>query len=184
MQREITYPLAVVLERRKSKNPWADYVWQVADLLPEMPAQSETPLANGWQEIAVDPEEADLRRFVMWPVSLTLHRRMGEAYDHNMLTEQPAIWVMLDETDDQPVPYKLRGMTADPYEAQGFLDAAEGLIERLPMPVPVRAWMAEYMLEMPEPEQFKKRKRVSFKGEEEQKFGKEPIFTEQGRKLQ
>lgn len=178
MEREISITLAIVLEQRPSSNPWTDHVWQIVDILPG----EDQP--EGWREVPVPGDQAEgCRRFVYAPAELTLHRRLGEAYDHNMMTENPALWVMLDECTDRPVPYKLRGVTADPYEAAGFLDAAEGLIERLAMPVAVRSWMAEYMLQMPEPEQFKKRKRVPFKGEEEQKFGKEPIFSPDGRKL-
>lgn len=186
MEREITYPVAIVIERRDSRNPWTDHVWQVVDILPESPKHKgwqELPSATSSVEEAESKAGLNVRRFCYGPASVTLHRRLGEAYDHNILTQQPAIWVMLDDTDDSPVPFKLRGVTVDPYEAQGFLDAAEGLAERLPMPAPILAWMAAYMQQMPEPEQFKKRKRINFKREDDQKFGKDPIFTEQGKKL-
>ncbi|MFD1694691.1 DUF3305 domain-containing protein [Roseibium aestuarii] len=179
MLREVSYPVGIVLERRPSQNKWVDHSWQVVDLILDPPAM------DGWQELPTTaPGEADdgVRRFCYGPVFITLHRRMGEAYDHNILTGHPAVWVMLDDLIGETVPYRFRGVTVDPFEAQGFLDCAEGLIERLPMPEAIRAWMAGYMQEMPEPEQFKKRKRVTFKREEEQKFGKDPIFSPQGRK--
>lgn len=172
MEPEIVMSVGIVLERRKSKHPWADYAWQVVAVVPEM------PVTDGWQHAQSDGE-SDLFQFS--PATLTLHRRMGEAYDANIGTDKPALWVLLDEDDTEPVPYKLRGVTADPYEAQGFLDSAEGLAERVVMPPDVAAWMAAYLKQMPEPEQFRKRRRVPLEIEEA-RFGKDPIFAPGGKR--
>ncbi len=169
---EITRHVGILLERRKSTHPWGDYIWMPVAVL------DEAPETGGWEEL--EPL-GETRVFRYGQVPLTLHRRMGEAYDANIETEAPALWVMLDDADSDPVPYKVRGVTADPYEAMGVLDSGEGLVERLPIPADILHWMVAYLKQMPDPEKFKKRKRQPHTTEE-QKFGKEPIFAPGGRR--
>ncbi|MEJ8474137.1 DUF3305 domain-containing protein [Roseibium algae] len=172
MEAEITRQVGIVLEQRISKHPWADHVWVPVAVL------SDPPEGATW--IEMEPE-GDTRVFHYGPVPVNLHRRMGEAYDANIETEAPALWVLLDDADTDPVPFKVRGVTADPYEAMGVLDSGEGLVERLPVPVDVLHWMVDYLKQMPDPEKFRKRRRVPHETEQ-LKFGKEPIFAPGGRR--
>jgi hypothetical protein len=170
VEKEITVWVGIVLERRESSNRWLDHVWSAITVVPDAPA------TDGWQVLRSD---GDCVQYHYAPVPLTLHRKLGEAYDANVETEAPALWILLDDSDTEPVPYSVRAVTADPYEAQGMLDAGEGLVERVPMPEALVAWMVEFLKQMPDPEKFRKRKRKSFKSEEQQ-FGKEPIFAPGG----
>ncbi|WP_417684353.1 DUF3305 domain-containing protein [Roseibium sp.] len=172
MEVEITRHVGIVLEKRKSTHRWGGDIWTPVAIL------VDPPQTGGWQEIETGEER---RLFQYGPVALTLHRKMGEAYDANIETENPALWVMLDDADTEPVPYKVRGVTVDPYEAMGVLDSGEGLVERMPVPVEILHWMVDYLKQMPDPEKFRKRRRVSHKTEE-QKFGKIPIFEQGGRR--
>ncbi|GGB42107.1 hypothetical protein GCM10011316_12550 [Roseibium aquae] len=174
MKSEILMPVGILIERRKSTHPWADYTWKGLGVVPNaLPT-------GGWQ-IAVQGDMAT--QFLYASVNLVLHRRMGEAYDANVETGSPALWIMLDDADTQPVPYRVHGVTADPYEAQGRLDSAEGLVERVDMPPEILAWAVDYIKQMPDPGAFLKRKRVPEKLEE-QKFGKMPIFSPEGRRVE
>ncbi|MBD8875022.1 DUF3305 domain-containing protein [Roseibium polysiphoniae] len=172
MEVEITRQVCIVLEQRKSQHAWVDHTWLPVAVLPDSGGDGT------WQE--AEPN-GDARVFTFGPVALTLHRRMGEAYDANIETEAPALWVMLDDADSEPVPFKVRGVTADPYEAMGALDSGEGMVERLPVPTEILHWMVDYLKQMPDPEKFRKRKRVPHSGEE-LKFGKVPIFEPGGRR--
>lgn len=168
MEREITTSVGIIVERRESASRWVEHVWTAPAVIPDAPP------TDGWQLL----QQGDgVVRYHYAPVPVTLHRKMGEAYDANVETEEPSLWIMLDDADREPVPYTVRGVTADPYEALGMLDAGEGLVERVPMPGELVRWMAEYIKQMPEPEKFRKRKRTSAKVEEPQ-FGKEPIFEQ------
>lgn len=171
MEAQISTDVAVVIERRKSSHPWAEFSWKGIGVVEAAEAPCE------WQ--VVHEDEASTQ-FLFGPVSLILHRKLGEAYDANMETGTPSLWLVLDDADTDPVPYKVRGVTADPYEAQGMLDAGDGLIERVPMPADILQWTVAFLKQMPEPEAFKKRRRKSAKTEEQQ-FGKVPIFEEGGR---
>ncbi|MBO6758845.1 MAG: DUF3305 domain-containing protein [Roseibium sp.] len=172
MESEIGIPVGVIVERRKSKHPWADYTWTGVAVVPHAPP------TDGWQQIM---SADDVTQFQYAPVSVTLHRKMGEAYDANMETGAPSLWILLDDADTEPVPFAVRAVTADPYEAQAALDAGEGLIERLPMPKDMLLWAVDYLKQMPDPEAFKKRKRQSSRPEKQQ-FGKEPIFAQDRRR--
>lgn len=174
MQPEISVSVAIIIERKTSTHRWADYSWSAVGVV------AEAPPTEGWQ-ICLETE--GVTHYMRSPLVLTLHRKLGEAYDANIETGTPSVWILMDDDEDPEsvVPWKIRAVTADPFEAQGMLDAAEGLVERVPMPEPMIAWMANFLKQMPEPEKFRKRKRQPANFEEPQ-FGKEPIFAPSGQR--
>lgn len=168
MEREISAQFGMVLERRPAASAWADWVWRIVDVVPDAPA------TDGWLLLS---EEGGVRRYLSAPHALTLHHKMVEAYDANIETGSPKIWAMLDDaTAGGEPPFRVRGVTADPYEAQGVLDCAEGLVEKLDMPRATIAWMAAFLSAIPEAPAFRKRRRDKVEIEK-QIFGKEPVFT-------
>ncbi|WP_349360421.1 DUF3305 domain-containing protein [Stappia sp.] len=174
MEREISTTLGVVLERAPAASRWADWTWSVPEVVPDAPP------TDGWRLLSVEGERT---RFLSSPHVLTLHHKMVEAYDRNIETGTPHIWVMLDEvTDDDAEPgWRVVCVTADPYEAQGFLDSGEGLVERVAMPAETVAWMARFLAAVPEAPSFRKRRRDRAV-KEEPIFGKTPIFAPEGRR--
>jgi len=171
VKREITTSVGIIVERRESASKWVDHVWTAPAVVPDAPP------TDGWQLLQ---QGEGVVSYHYAPVRVTLHRKLGEAYDANVETEAPSLWILLDDADTEPVPYTVRGVTADPYEAMGVLDSGEGLVERVPMPAELVRWMADYLKQMPEPEKFRKRKRTAATVEEPQ-FGKEPIFEQRRR---
>lgn len=152
-------PLGVVIERREIDNPWQSVSWRAVAVIPGAPEIDEArQLRNGpgW----VQYHAATL--------ALELHRSDTEGYKHNISDEgAPMVYVVLrfdddegDEDDDGvPRPFLV---TACPFEAAAYLDAtATGeMIERVPMPEAVRAWVQEYVAKHHVDEPFvKKRKR-------------------------
>lgn len=168
MQKEVSRQFGVVLQRRPAVSKWADWVWSVAEIVPDAPA------TGGWREIGRD---GDIVRYMNAPFTVTLHYKMVEAYDSNIETGQPAIWAALAENDAADPPWRVIGVTVDPYQAQSWQEAGEGLVERLALPADAVAWMARFLKEIPEAPAFRKRRRDSAKVEE-QKFGKTPIFQQ------
>src|SRR5690606_36083304 len=164
----------VALERRPSVSRWADWSWRVTAVLPEFEA------TGGWRTVAADGE---LRRYVAGRFALTLHHRMVQAYDANLETGSPSIWVVLSEvaaSGDAP-PWRVAVLTADPYEAEGYLESAEALVEKVAMPPQTVAWLAGFLRQLPEPPKFQKRRRTQVEVEDH-KFGKVPIFSPEGRR--
>jgi len=173
VHREVSAMFGIVLERRPSPSKWADWSWAVVEVIPDAPP------TEGWTVIQ---EQGGVTRYLSSPHMLVLHHKMVEAYDANIETGDPSIWAMLDdEIEARDPPYRVRGVTADPYEAQGVLDSAEGLVERVQMPRETVAWMAQYLGSLPEAPAFRKRRRDRVELEK-QIFGKEPIFSPLGRK--
>ena len=168
MQRETTTFFGVILEREPATSPWADWIWRVADVV------TDAPETDGWMLMS---EEGEGRvRYLNAPHPLTLHHKMVEAYDANIETGAPKLWVMLDDEPGAQPPFRVRGITADPYEAQGALDSAEGLVEKIEMPRATLAWMARFLSEIPEAPAFRKRRRDKVQIEK-QIFGKDPVYT-------
>lgn len=171
MQREASRRFGVILERRPATSKWADWVWGVVAVVPDAPD------TVGWVEIE---RQGEVVRYLSASYSAVLHHKMVEAYDANIEIGSPAMWAALMEDNNFDPPWRVIGVTVDPYQAQSWLEAGEGLIERVPMPLETVAWMANFLKALPEPPKFSKRKRDSVPIEEA-KFGKEPIFAPGGR---
>lgn len=173
MLKEDTRSFGVVLERKPSVSRWADWTWKVVAIIPDAPA------TGGWSELEREGESV---RYMIAPFAVTLHYKMVETYDANLESSEPSIWAALEEDSSQDPPWKVRGVTLDPYQAQSWQEAGEGLVEKLPMPPETLAWFAGFLKQVPEAPAFRKRRRDSVKVEE-QKFGKEPIFSPLGRRI-
>lgn len=172
VEREVSTMLGVVLERRPATSRWVDWVWAVPEVVADASA------TDGWSEIARDAETV---RYLSAPHALTLHHKMVEAYDANIETGEPCVWALLEATDGSVDPsWRVFGVTADPYEAQGFLERPDSLVERVPMPAATVAWMARFLAAIPDAPAFKKRRRTKAV-QERQIFGKAPIFSPEGR---
>jgi hypothetical protein len=172
VEREVSAMLGVVLERRPATSRWVDWVWAVPEVV------ADAPETDGWREIARDAETV---RYLSAPHALTLHHKMVEAYDSNIETGAPCVWALLEATGDGTDPgWRVFGLTADPYEAEGFLERPDSLVERVAMPPATVAWMARFLAALPEAPAFRKRRRTKAV-EERQIFGKAPIFSPDGR---
>lgn len=174
MQAEVSIRVGVVVERRKLDNPWAKWSWRPVAVFTDAP---EVPDGEPWRVLVA---EGDATRFHAGTFTLTLHRKLVEAYKVNLARDAPSFWVVLQEREDDAaadIPWFVDTVTASPYEAQNFADTGEGLIEPVPVPQELLGWMVDFVRAHPEEEIFKKRKRDRL-DVEELKFGKEPIFSQ------
>lgn len=160
MERSISMPLGVVVERRELDNPWQRWAWKAAAVLPGAPP------VEAWRELARGA------RFVRWHAAtlpLQLHRAETEAYRVNLSGRSPGIYVVLRKTrpsertaGNEVAPFVV---TASPYEAEGYLEG-EDLVEVAPMPEGLIAWVREFVERHHVDRPFEKRKRKRVKGEE------------------
>jgi hypothetical protein len=141
--------VGVVVERRKSTSPWADFVWQPVAVLSGIPA------AAPWTPLAVD---GDAARFYAGAAEVALYRSETENYLRNLQSGAPSVWVMLDATGGDP-PYRLAAVTADPAEGEGLTEPGQGIVEAVPMPEPLREAIAAFAAEHHVDQPFTKRKR-------------------------
>ncbi len=170
LQAEVSIRVGVVVERRRLDNRWAQWSWRPVAVF------TDAPDIDAWRVLVAD---GDVTRFHAGTVTVTLHRKLVEAYKVNLARDEPSFWVVLrdaEEEDADDMPYVVSTVTASPYEAQNYADTGEGLIEPVPVPPQLIGWLVEFVRAHPEQEVFKKRKRDRLKVEE-LKFGKEPIFS-------
>lgn len=166
--RSAVVPLGIVVAREEVDNPWLDYAWRPTGVIvgaPDVAAWKELKRGPGWVH------------YYAATVPLELHRKETEAYRVNLQNEQPAVYVVLREaeTDDSERPVEVHLATVSAFEAQDYLDSGEDIVEPVPMPETLIAWIKRFVDDHHVEEKFKKRKRDEV-DIEDHKFGKEPIF--------
>ena len=147
MERRISMPLGVVVERRELDNRWQRFAWQPVAVIPGAPP------VGPWRELVRGG------RFVRWHAAtlpLVLHRTETEAYRANLSGRMPAIYVVLREQAAGPHEYVPFLVTASPYEAAG---CAEDIVEPVPMPDGLLAWVQDFVQRHHIEQPFEKRKR-------------------------
>lgn len=158
-----TLPVGIVAERRKIDHPWQDYRWLPVAVIPGAGQSSEwvrIASGDGWDQHHIAT------------LDLELFRKETEAYRVNLSNERPSVYVVLrlaEEPDDPEVSAVFA--TASPYEAQDYLDTGEDIVEAVPMPEAMIAWVQKFIDTHHVDEPFKKRKRKDYK-EEPMRFGK------------
>ena len=169
-RREVSIPLGIVVEKRKSSHPWANWIWKPVSVVVNAPADSR------WVEMM---RSGDSIRYHAGTLLLTLHRKDTEALRANLMLPAPELYVVLQEDEDagSDFPYAPHAVTASAYDAQDMMDAGDDIVEKVPMPEAVAAFIQAFVEEHHVEEEFIKRKRDKVKLED-QKFGKEPIFTD------
>jgi uncharacterized protein DUF3305 len=141
--------VGVVAERRKAKNPWADFIWRPVAALPGVPD------AAPWTELEGD---AEFTNVYVGAAEIELFRSEVGTYRDNLATGSPQLWIVLRPTESEP-PYEAVAVTADPSEGEAFTASPSDLVEAVPMPEPVVAAIAEFIAEHHVEHQFVKRQR-------------------------
>ncbi len=165
---EVSLAVGIILERRAVSHAWIDHSWRaVALMVGAPPLDSE----KAWKE--VDRGEGWVR-FHCATLPVTLHRKETEAYRTNLTNQNPVLYVVLRNTEDPDAPHEIEAVsaTASPFEAQDFLDSGDDLVEPVPLPPGMIAWLQAFVDAHHDDVPFKKRKRDKLKTEV-QRFGKE-----------
>ena len=150
MTQRAAIPLGVIVEQRDVDHPWKDHDLRPVAVAPGMPAPDDWRLireGDGW------------RQFHVATLDLELFPGETEGYRANMANARPAVYVVLapgEEADDAEVVAAL--VTACPYEAERYMEDSEMIVEGVPMPEEVAAWVAAFIAEHYVEEVFVKRK--------------------------
>jgi len=163
-------PVGVVVAREEIDSPWQDHVWRPLAILPGAPA------VDGWKELV---RTEGVTQYHAATLPLELFRKEAEAYLYNLEGEEPVVYVVLseaEEEDEGDFPYHVHLVTASPFEAQDYLDAGECIVEPVRMPPELVVWVDEFVRKHHTEPTFKKRKRDDVKLEDHT-FGQEPIVV-------
>lgn len=140
--------LGVVVRRLPGITRWQKYTWQAVGVLP---GASDAD----WRELR---REGDAVEYHAATRSLEVYRTDTEAYLTGLSTRVPSIYVVMrDGEGEHPLDVLL--VTASPYEAQDFADSGEEIVEKVPMPEGVVAWLRDFVEAHHEDEVFIKRRR-------------------------
>jgi hypothetical protein len=161
--------VGVVVERRKAASPWSDFTWRPVAVLPGEPATAP------WTQLAAD---GDAATFYAGAADVDLYVSETGNYRDNLVTHAPSIWVALRPTGVEP-PYELVGATADPAEGESYTQSGENVVEAVPMPEPLRAFVEAFVAEHHVERPFYKRKRD--RADPEALARRAPIARERGK---
>lgn len=150
LARDERLPVGVIVERRKARNPWDDFIWRAVAIVPG--AASQAP----WSVVRAEPEAT---QFFVGTFTLQLHPRETGLYSENLAGRTPSAYVVLMR-DDKADPHGLvvRHVTVSPGDAQAYMDALS-TVDAVPLPEVVAAWLADYVAAFHVEQEFRKRKR-------------------------
>jgi hypothetical protein len=144
--------VGVVVERRKAKSPWLDFLWEPVSVL------VGTPSAVPWTRIG---EEGDTTTFYAGESAIELHRTETANYRQNLSSGMPALWVVLRPklANSGGPAFELLMVTADPAEGEALTDAGNDLVATVPMPAAIIEAIDGFNAEHHVERTFNKRKR-------------------------
>jgi hypothetical protein len=138
--------VGVVVERRKARSMWADFLWRPISVF------VGSPSAAPWTPLL------ETTLFYAGQAVIELHRTETTNYRDNLSTGAPALWVALHPAASGQ-PYEILAVTADPAEGEAFTDAGSYLVEAVPMPPEVVEAIVQFLAEHHVERPFVKRRR-------------------------
>ena len=144
--------VGVVVERRKARSPWLDFLWRPVSVF------VGTPSAVPWTRIS---EEGDATTFYAGEAAIELHRTETANYQQNLSSGMPALWVVLRPklANSTSPAFELLMVTADPAEGEALTDAGNDLVAIVPMPAAIIETIDGFNAEHHVERTFNKRKR-------------------------
>jgi len=150
-ERTAEIPLGVVIRRQPGVTRWARWTWRAVAVLPGAPPAE-------WRELRREGEAVEYHAATL---SLEVHRAETEAYRVALSREPPSVFVILRPAAEPGAafPVEVFQVTASAFEAQDYLDSGEEIVEPVPMPPALVAWLSDFVARHHKDEPFVKRKR-------------------------
>ena len=147
--KKITMPVGVVIERIPGVTRWATWSWRAVAVMP----------GAGEADWRILHKAGEAVQFHAATVTVELFASDTEAYRVGLTDAVPSIYVVLRDTGDEDRPLEVLLATASPYEAQDYADNGEDIVEKVPMPSGLIAWVRDFTDAHHEEEVFVKRRR-------------------------
>jgi Protein of unknown function (DUF3305) len=145
----VLIPVGVVVERRKAKSVWADFLWRPVSVFVGKPVAAPwTPLDTQANKTLLFAGEAVVE----------LHRTETTNYRDNLASGAPSLWIALRPAASNQ-PYEILSVTADPAEGEAFTDAGSNLVDAVPMPPDVVKVIVQFVARHHVERPFVKRQR-------------------------
>jgi molybdopterin-guanine dinucleotide biosynthesis protein A len=146
--------VAVTVERRDSATAWITESWRPLDVIAEPPAAAES-----WVLLR---RGDGFEHYLANGVPLELHRSDLASYRYNLGGIDPRLYVVLRKTETGA---RVQMVTAAPDQAQAMSESGEDVVDGLPMPEAIRAWVEMFCACHPPDEPMRKRKRDTMDAE-------------------
>lgn len=155
--------IGAVIRRSPGVTRWASETWKPVAVIPGAPEAF-------WNELVRDGEVVD---YHAGTVAMELFRADVEGYLVSLNMAVPSVWVILDrdQSGRSPSGWVVSAVTASAHEALDSLDSGESIVEAVPIPESLAAWIKEFIDMHYVEEPFKKRRRdeISVDGSEDGK---------------
>lgn len=150
------FPVSVVIERRSVHgSKWETNRWGASNVIAGQVA------GTGEDQAKVLSSDPDYTQFLWGGYYLELHKDDAESYYFNLQGEQPSVFVVCEELEDEEgIKPLLVTVSAD--EAASY-DEVNEQVYAVPMPPEVYVWLEHYVVENYVPSQRKKRKRKNWR---------------------
>lgn len=143
--------IGAVVRRSLGVTRWARHIWKPVAVIPGAPEAF-------WKELVREGEVVD---FHAGTVTMDLFRADVEGYLVSLNMSSPSVWIILDrdQTSQSPSGWVVSTVTASAHEALDALDSGESIVEPVPIPESLAAWIKEFIDMHYIEEPFKKRRR-------------------------
>jgi hypothetical protein len=129
-------PVGVVVERRRIDNPWQEFAWKPVEVIPGAPACEEWRVlrrGEGWVH------------YLAATLPIELHKRATLPYRINLASEPPLVYVVLRPAAEPGREFRPFLVTVDPTEAEALMTGGEAIVEGVPMPEGMAAWVQAFV---------------------------------------
>lgn len=143
--------VGAVVRRSPGVTRWVKEIWKPVAVIPGAPDAF-------WKELV---REGDVVDYHAGTVTMELFRADVEGYLVSLNMAVPSIWIIMDRdvTSQSPSGWVVSTITASAHEALDALDSGESIVEAVPIPESMAAWIKEFIDMHYIEEPFKKRRR-------------------------
>mgnify|MGYP000194579407 FL=1 len=143
--------VGAVVRRSPGVTRWAKEIWKPVAVIPGAPDAF-------WKELVREGEVVD---YHAGTVTMELFRADVEGYLVSLNMSSPSAWIIMDRdiTSQSPSGWMVSTITANAHEALDSLDSGESIVEAVPIPESMAAWIKEFVDMHFIEEPFKKRRR-------------------------
>ena len=157
MSADDSIPVGIVVERREIDNLWQDYIWSPVAVI--VGAQPMDP-TDEWKELR---RGEDWVHYLAGTLTLELFVAETDGYRTNLSNPQPYVYIVMTPGEAPGEPEIMPFIaTVSPHEAEGYTEDSEQIVEGVPMPPDLVAWVSEFIEKYHVKVPFKKRKREPY----------------------
>ncbi|MHA7808167.1 MAG: DUF3305 domain-containing protein [Marinobacter adhaerens] len=143
--------VGAVVRRSPGVTRWVKEIWKPVAVILGAPDAF-------WKELV---REEDVVDYHAGTVTMELFRADVEGYLVSLNMAVPSVWIIMDRdvTSQSPSGWVVSTITASAHEALDALDSGESIVEAVPIPESMAAWIKEFIDMHYIEEPFKKRRR-------------------------